>query len=85
MSPEHDRLSNLLLDAAQKHGSRAALARALELDRSQIGALINGKRYVTITQALKIEKVLGVSARELLIEAATSRIDEELSKARARS
>lgn len=87
MSPEHARLAILLEDAVREYGSRAALARALDMHTTEIRDLLGperpGKRFVTMVQAISIERVLGVSARELLIEAAIARIDEELPKARA--
>jgi hypothetical protein len=47
-----------------------------------VNALINGKRHVTIRQALAVERLLGVPARGILMEAAAARIDEVLAKAR---
>jgi plasmid maintenance system antidote protein VapI len=82
MPPEHARLAALLEDAAVKRGSATALANALGMNQKEVSRLINGKRFLTMRQALRIEEVLGVSARELLIEAATARIDEALAKAR---
>lgn len=83
MSPEHKRLSGLLEDAANKRGSRVALARALGFSPTSVSDLINGERFVTMRQAIRIEEVLGVPARALLIEAAIARIDEDLPDARA--
>lgn len=85
MSPEHARLAILLQAAAQERGSQAALSRDLDLDQKEVGNLINGKRFVTVRQALRIEAVLGVSARDLLIEACTARVDEMLARARKSS
>lgn len=82
MSPEHQRLSQLLEEASGKYGSRRKLAKELLISTSALGYLITGTRFVTMHQALRIEAVLGVSARELLIEAATAKIDEALEKAR---
>ncbi|HET6606720.1 MAG TPA: helix-turn-helix domain-containing protein [Rhodopila sp.] len=82
MSPEHARLAILLQEAAQKRGSQAALARDLELTKAAVSDLINSKRFVTVNQALRIEEVLGVSARELLIEACVAKVDEELERVR---
>lgn len=42
----------------------------------------HGERFLTTRQALWIEEVLGVPARDLLIEAAIHEIDEKLAKAR---
>jgi plasmid maintenance system antidote protein VapI len=82
MSPEHARLAVLLQDAAAQRGSQVALARDLDLSPAEIGDLIHSRRFVTMRQALRIEAVLGVKARELLIEAATAKIDEQLAKIR---
>jgi plasmid maintenance system antidote protein VapI len=76
----HDRLAILLEDAANKHGSRAALARALDIHATEIRDLINSRRFVTMRQALAMEDVLGIGARTLLIEAATAKIDEALAR-----
>jgi plasmid maintenance system antidote protein VapI len=83
MSPEHQRLAALLREAATTRGGIRALAVDLDLDRRGIRDLINGDRFITMRQALRIEEVLGVSARDLLIEAAIAKIDEELAKARS--
>jgi plasmid maintenance system antidote protein VapI len=83
VSPEHARLSILLQDAANQRGGKAALARELGISATGLGDLINSNRFVTMRIALRIEALLGVSARALLIEAATIRIDEDLAKARA--
>lgn len=80
MSPEHARLAILLEEAARECVSRAALARKLELHATEVRDLINSRRFVTMRQALAIQKHLRVSARALLIEAAINRIDEELAK-----
>lgn len=82
MSPEHARLATLLQGAANQRGGKAALARELGISATGIGDLINKRRFVTMKLALKIEEVLGVSARELLIEAAIIRIDEALAEVR---
>jgi plasmid maintenance system antidote protein VapI len=80
-SCEHPRLVILLLAAATKLGSQAALASALDIDESRLSGLINGKRFVTMSEAIKIEVVLGVPARQLLIEAHTAKIDVMLATA----
>jgi plasmid maintenance system antidote protein VapI len=78
---EHTRLAILLQNAAASRGSQAALARELGLNAPEISDLINSKRFVTLHQALRIERVLGVEARALLVEAATAKIDEALEAA----
>jgi hypothetical protein len=79
-SPHHTRLSVLLADAATQRGSQAALASDLGLGASELNALINGKRHVTIRQAIAIEDLLGVPARGILLEAAIARIDQALGR-----
>lgn len=76
-------LAELLDAAATKAGSAAALARQIGITRAEISDLILGKRLVTTRQALRIEAVLGVSARDLLIEACIAKIDDALARARA--
>jgi plasmid maintenance system antidote protein VapI len=78
----YTRLANLLQDATKKRGGQAALARELGLSTSEISDLIHNKRFVTLRQALAIEGVLGAPARELLIDAAIAKIDEDLTRAR---
>jgi plasmid maintenance system antidote protein VapI len=80
MPPLHARLAALLQDAAQARHGVAALARELGINASQLSYLIHGRRFVSVEQAIAIERVLGVSARELLVEACVSRVDEELAK-----
>lgn len=58
-----------------------ALARTLGFSAVEVANLINGKRFVTVSQALLIERALGVSARELLVKAQTHWIDEALERA----
>jgi plasmid maintenance system antidote protein VapI len=70
--------SSLLEDAAQQRGSRAALARDLGLDAREVARLINSERFVTMRQALAIEKVLGLRAEGLFYEASRLKIDEAL-------
>jgi hypothetical protein len=82
MSPDHPRLAALLNDAVPKYGSISALARALGWDPKEVRDLIGGKRFISMSQALDVEALLGVPARDLLIEAATAKIDEGLAKAR---
>lgn len=85
MSPHHTHLSVLLADAATQRGSQAALASDLGLGANELNALINEKRHVTIRQALKIEALLGVSARDLWVEACIAKGDAALTKARGGS
>lgn len=84
MSPEHARLAALLQDAAQKRGGQAALARDLDLDPKEVSNLIRAKRFVTKVQAVKIENLLGISARELWLEAAAAEFDEWRAKVTGR-
>lgn len=83
MSPEHPRLAAILQDATTRYGDRESLAKALRINSARISNLINGRRFITMPEALKVEKLLGFDARSILVEAATLRIDEELPKARA--
>lgn len=83
MTAEHARLSALLEDQATKLGGRKAVAGLLGIAPTEVSDLINGRRFVTMRQALRIENVLGVSARDLLIESAIAKIDEDLAKVRA--
>jgi plasmid maintenance system antidote protein VapI len=78
MPPEHARLSALLEGAVLDKGSVAALARDLRLNRREVERLIDGERFVTPVQAAKMQIVLGIDARELLLEAAAHRLDENL-------
>jgi plasmid maintenance system antidote protein VapI len=82
MPPEHTRLAILLQGAAQERGGQAALARDLDLDAKEVSNLINSKRFVTKTQAVKIEKLLGISARELWLEKSGVEFDEWRAKVR---
>jgi plasmid maintenance system antidote protein VapI len=82
MSPEHIRLAAALVEAIAQYGCQAALARHLGISPSELSDLINSKRFVTMRQALRIEAKLGIPARELLIEAYTAKVDEDLAKAR---
>jgi plasmid maintenance system antidote protein VapI len=84
MSPDHPRIRELLKDAVQQHGSLSALARALGWDPKALRDLIRGKRFVSVRQALDVQALLGVPARDLLIEAAIAKIDEELAKAKSK-
>jgi len=85
MSPDHPRLAIILSAGADERGGQAVLARDLGLDPKEVSDLINGRRFVTLRQALRIESVLGVSARELLVEACIARVDEELARARGKA
>jgi DNA-binding transcriptional regulator YdaS (Cro superfamily) len=82
MPPLHQRLAALLHDAAEVRHGIAALSRELGIHPAQLSYLIHGRRFVSVDQALAIERVLGVSARELLIEACVARVHEELAKRR---
>lgn len=84
MSPEHARLAILLQDAATARGGQAALARDLDLDAKEVGNLINGKRFITMRQALRVEAVLGERAEELLYESCRKKVDEALAAWRAK-
>lgn len=84
MSPEHARLAILLQEESQRRGSRKALAADLGLTGAEISDLINSKRFISMRQALSMEAVLNVSARDLLIEAAIARIDEALADERSK-
>jgi hypothetical protein len=81
-SREHARLIILLLAAADVRGGQAALARELDLDPVELSNIINGQRFVTTRQAIHIEAVLGVSARQMLIEAAMLKVDYALARER---
>jgi plasmid maintenance system antidote protein VapI len=82
MPRKHARLAALLQDAVIKYGGIVALAKLLGLHQREIARLIAGERFVTARQAVKIEAVLRVSARALLIEAATVKIDKDLAAER---
>lgn len=83
MSPEHPRLASILVDAIEKYGDQDRLAKALRINSARVSNLIQGRRFITMPEALKVEKLLGFDARSILVEAATLQIDEELPKARA--
>jgi plasmid maintenance system antidote protein VapI len=82
MTDHYSDLATLLLAAAAQRGGQAELARALGIGEARLSDLINEKRHVTIRQAIAVERVLGVSARGILMEAAAARVDEMLAKAR---
>lgn len=42
--------------------TQSELARQLGISRSEVSLVINGKRNITVSLALKLEKVLGISA-----------------------
>ena len=79
---KHARLSILLEEASVKYGSRSALARVLGIHHTAVGAIINGKRFVTIRQALLIEAALGINAREILCEVCFLKVDAEIARAK---
>ena len=79
---EHPRLIELLEEATEDEGSQLALARKLGLLETEISGLINGRRFVTVRQALLIESVLKVSARDLWLEGCAARFDEAFEKVR---
>jgi DNA-binding transcriptional regulator YdaS (Cro superfamily) len=80
MPPLHQRLAGILHDAVESRGGVAALARELGINPSQLSHLLHARRFVSVEQALAIERVLGASARELLIEACVARVDEALAR-----
>jgi plasmid maintenance system antidote protein VapI len=80
MSPLHTQLAARLEEESLKYGSRSALARALGIHHTAVGAIINGKRFVTKEQAWKIEKLLNIPAKELWLEAMGIEFDEWLAK-----
>jgi addiction module HigA family antidote len=67
MIPKHRRPStpgDLLrdyLDDPDVHLTQGALAERLGVSRANLNAIINGKRAVTATMAMRLERVLGVS------------------------
>lgn len=75
------RASNLIKDALAARGySQRELARRMGRPYQAINEMVNGKKRVTATTAIYLERVLGIKASVLL----SAVYDEELEQARSK-